>query len=87
MYSAIWNRPSTIVPGGSSRLLPAADAMSAVWPLARPTSRRVARRSDAGSVSLEFNQIVVPETGDIELSRDSMIELTGIGEIQYRGPK
>jgi hydrogenase/urease accessory protein HupE len=34
-------------------------------------------KSDLGNVPLEFRQIVVPEPGDLDLSRDSMIELRG----------
>ncbi|MFK8080987.1 MAG: HupE/UreJ family protein [Granulosicoccus sp.] len=33
--------------------------------------------TDVGAMSLVFNQIVVPEPGDLELSRDSLIRLTG----------
>lgn len=33
--------------------------------------------SDVGNVRLEFNEIHVPEPGDLDLSRDSVIELSG----------
>lgn len=33
--------------------------------------------SDVGDIELAFNQIVVPDPGDLDLSRDSVIELTG----------